>query len=158
MLLWYVVDCQQGREYTARDNLREQGFEVYLPEYVRRVRHARRVQKVKRPLFHHYIFVEFDLEERAWRCINGTRGVRGIMCGSDQRPRHIRPSDMLALREVAALHAEEIHEEFPISLDDVVMIASGAFNSFFATVKKISASGNSVTVEPHIEVLGGAPR
>ena len=48
---WYVAKTQPNAELKARFHLERQGFEVYLPRYMRRVSHARRISWEPRPLF-----------------------------------------------------------------------------------------------------------
>jgi transcriptional antiterminator RfaH len=76
---WYVVHTQPNGEERARHNLERQGFEVYLPRYLKQRRHARRVELVRRPLFPRYMFVRFDPELAQWRSINGTFGVAHLV-------------------------------------------------------------------------------
>ncbi len=76
---WYVVHTQVNGEERAQLNLERQGFEVYLPRYLKHRRHARRVERVKRPLFPRYLFVRFDPERAQWRSINGTFGVAHLV-------------------------------------------------------------------------------
>ena len=72
---WYIVHTQPNGEERARLNLERQGFDVYLPRYLKHRRHARRIERVRRPLFPRYLFVRFDPETALWRSINGTFGV-----------------------------------------------------------------------------------
>ncbi len=57
-MTWFVAHTQPRKERWARTNLWELGFDVYLPEYMRKTRHARRTQIVARPLFPRYLFVK----------------------------------------------------------------------------------------------------
>jgi transcriptional antiterminator RfaH len=79
MTRWYVVHTQPHGEERARLNLERQGFDVYLPKYLKNRRHARRVERVRRPLFPRYLFVRFDPERAQWRSINGTFGVTHLV-------------------------------------------------------------------------------
>lgn len=56
-MTWYAAYTHVGKERWARSNLWERGFEVYLPEYQRERRHARKVDFVARPLFPRYLFL-----------------------------------------------------------------------------------------------------
>lgn len=85
MTCWYVVHTQPNGEERARHNLERQGFEVYLPRYLKQRRHARRVELVRRPLFPRYMFVRFDPERAQWRSINGTFGVAHLV-SQGERP------------------------------------------------------------------------
>ena len=40
---WYVVQTQVNGEARAAQNLMRQGFEIYLPRYLKRRRHARKI-------------------------------------------------------------------------------------------------------------------
>ncbi len=84
MIRWYVVHTQPHGEDRARLNLERQGFDVYLPKYLKHRRHARRIEHVRRPLFPRYLFVRFDAERAQWRSINGTLGVAYIVSHGDQ--------------------------------------------------------------------------
>jgi|ERR1700722_20310548 len=75
MKQWFVAYTQPCKEYTAQENLMQQGFKTYLPLYKRLRRHARKVDTILSPLFPRYIFVELDVKRDSWRCINGTHGV-----------------------------------------------------------------------------------
>jgi transcription antitermination factor NusG len=59
---WYVVQTQAGAEHKAVMHLARQGFKTYLPRYLKRRRHARRIDVVAVPLFPRYLFVEIDFE------------------------------------------------------------------------------------------------
>ena len=43
---WYVVQTQVNAEAKAARNLVHQGFEIYLPRYLKRRSHARKIEKV----------------------------------------------------------------------------------------------------------------
>lgn len=81
MKRWYAVYTQPNRETLAEDNLKRQGFEVLAPCYLKRRRHARRVEDVPAPLFPRYIFVSFDAGDPGWRVIRSTRGVVELVRG-----------------------------------------------------------------------------
>jgi transcriptional antiterminator RfaH len=80
---WFVVRTQVRAEEKAAHHLANQGFLPYLPRYRRRVRHARRSEMVLRPLFPGYLFVHLDPTQCRWRSINGTFGVREILCNGE---------------------------------------------------------------------------
>jgi len=80
MKRWYVAQTQQRAEERARINLERQGFYTYLPCYRREVRHARRRDIVRAPLFPGYIFIQLEPERTPWRSVNGTFGVNHLVC------------------------------------------------------------------------------
>ena len=60
---WYVVQSQPNAELKAVAHLNRQGFATYLPRYLKRRRHARRVEIIAAPLFPRYLFVSIDLKK-----------------------------------------------------------------------------------------------
>ena len=80
MFAWYAVYTQPLKEWVAKRNLLNQGFDCYLPSYKKFRKHARKVEEVSSPLFPRYMFVGMDLEVTAWRSINGTIGVANLVC------------------------------------------------------------------------------
>ena len=80
---WYVVATQPSRERVAVQQLKNQGFEVFLPLRKKTVRHSRRLLNKGAPLFPGYVFVSVDLETVRWRAINGTLGVKYILSAGD---------------------------------------------------------------------------
>jgi transcriptional antiterminator RfaH len=84
MRRWYVINTHAKSEHKAAWHLANQGFHAYLPQYMKRRRHARRVDMVKAPLFPRYLFVELDLEQDRWRAISSTIGVRQMICGGER--------------------------------------------------------------------------
>ncbi len=79
MKRWYVVYTQPRHEDRALWHLRNQGFECFLPRCRKLWRHARSIKPTLEPLFPRYLFANFDLSAAAWRAINGTRGVVGLI-------------------------------------------------------------------------------
>ena len=84
MRRWYVINTHAQSERKAAWHLANQGFHAYLPQYMKRRRHARRVDMVKAPLFPRYLFVELDLELDQWRAINSTIGVSHMISGGER--------------------------------------------------------------------------
>jgi len=84
MTRWYVAHTQAQAETKAGWHLDRQGFAVYLPRYLKRRRHARRIDWVPAPLFPRYLFIGMDLAVARWRAIRSTIGVAGLVCHGDQ--------------------------------------------------------------------------
>jgi transcriptional antiterminator RfaH len=85
--LWYVVQTHIHAEAKAASNLIRQGFEIYLPRYLRRRSHARKIEKIAAPLFPRYMFVNIDIATQRWRSVQSTYGVSHLVLnGSDPVP------------------------------------------------------------------------
>ena len=83
-LCWHVVQTHVHSENKAAAHLLRQGYDVYLPRYLKRRRHARRVENVPAPLFPRYLFVGFDVTVARWRSIQSTPGVSSLVCNRNE--------------------------------------------------------------------------
>ena len=80
---WYIVRTHARAEAKAALNLERQGFSIYLPRYLKRRRHARRIEIVPAPLFPRYLFVAIDIASQRWRSIQSTFGVAQLVCNGE---------------------------------------------------------------------------
>lgn len=135
---WHVVQTHVNAEGKAAANLARQGFSIYLPRYLKRRSHARKVDTVARPLFPRYLFVAIDLAAQRWRAIQSTLGVSHLVCVGG-KPALVQDS------VVGALRAREDDVGFiklvrgPIfSPGDRVRIVEGAFVDSLAFVEDVS--------------------
>ena len=62
---------------------RRQGYETYLPRYLKRRRHARKVDFAAKPLFPRYMFVAIDMATQRWRSVQSTIGVSRLVTNGD---------------------------------------------------------------------------
>ncbi len=84
---WFAVATQARAEAKAKFNLERQGFDVYLPQYQKTRRHARRVDVVAMPLFPRYLFVGMDTDAAPWRAVNSTFGVSQLVANGNEPAR-----------------------------------------------------------------------
>ncbi|HET6493545.1 MAG TPA: transcriptional activator RfaH [Burkholderiales bacterium] len=124
---WYVVQSQPNAEYKAVAHLERQGFAAYLPRYLKRRRHARRVETVPAPLFPRYLFVSIDLNTQRWRSIFSTIGVSRLVCnGEVPTPISDHVIDSLKLREDNGGYVRLDHRP-NFRVGDKIRILEGAF-------------------------------
>jgi transcriptional antiterminator RfaH len=97
MRRWFAVQTQPHAERKAAEQLMQQDFEVYLPRYLKRRRHARKVDVIAAPLFPRYLFVAIDTATQRWRAVGSTWGVTRLVCQGDQ-PAPVPPDVISALR------------------------------------------------------------
>jgi transcriptional antiterminator RfaH len=124
---WYVVQTQVNGEAKAAQNLLRQGFDIYLPRYLKRRCHARKIDYVAKPLFPRYMFVAIDVATQRWRSIQSTFGVSRLV-GNGDDPATV-PEGV-----VSALKAREDERGF-VKMDfkptfapgDKVRVLAGAF-------------------------------
>jgi len=80
---WHVVQVHLHAESKAQMHLARQGFETYLPRYLKRRRHARRTETAAAALYPSYLFVRFNSSIHRWRSIHSTIGVVRLVCNGD---------------------------------------------------------------------------
>jgi len=128
---WYVVQTHPNAENKAMMHLARQRFATYLPRYLKRRRHARRIDVVAAPLFPRYLFVEIDITAQRWRSVYSTVGVSRLV-GNGEFPVPVSE------RVVSLLKTRENTDGF-IQLDgrpnfklgDKVRVLEGAFCDCF---------------------------
>ena len=76
---WFVVQTHRDAEDLAVNGIKKLGFDVYCPKYLKNVSHARKKEKILKPLFPRYIFVSFRRNSINWTKINFTRGVSSLI-------------------------------------------------------------------------------
>ena len=146
---WYVVTTKPNGERTAEANLKRQGFVTYLPQMMVTRRHARRVERVKRPLFSCYLFVKLDPATARWRSINGTFGVRHILT-NDGRPQAIDPQLVTAL--VAKEEDGVIDATTRFAVGDAVQVCGGPLDM---QIGKILTADDAGRVRLLLQIMGG---
>jgi len=72
---WYCINTHPKREQLAAANCVQQGFEVFVPSYIRV--YPRIGERIV-PLFPSYFFVRFDVETDHWYGLCHTPGVKRL--------------------------------------------------------------------------------
>jgi transcriptional antiterminator RfaH len=126
---WYVVQTQSRAETKAAAHLARQGFDTYLPHYLKRRRHARRIETVVAPLFPRYMFVAVDMAVQRWRAIQSTIGVSHLVCHGGG-PAAVSPD---IIRGLKAREDErgfvQLERRPPFAPGDRVRILDGVFTT-----------------------------
>src|ERR1035437_3230784 len=126
---------------TAKVNLIRQGFEVFFPQYVKKVMGCKGPHELILPLFSGYVFCSFDVEACRWQSIHSTIGVSRIL-GYDENtkvPHHCRDNVIPGLQAFAdAEGIIDMAQAFPspdhsYSQGDAVKIIKGIFANQDAT-------------------------
>jgi len=126
---WFVVHTHPHTEAMATAHLNRQGFEIYFPRYLKRRRHARRIETVAAPLFPRYLFVAIDLTIHRWRSISSTVGVSRLVCnGEDPTPVPIGTVEALRSREDASGFIK-LDSRPRFRAGDTIRVLDGAFSS-----------------------------
>jgi len=125
---WYLVQSHPNGEHKAVGHLNRQGFVTYLPRYLKRRRHARRIEMVAAPLFPRYLFVAIDMTLQRWRSIYSTLGVSQLVCAGD-RPISVPDEVVAALkRREDASGCIKLEPRVRFRAGDNVRVLNGAFS------------------------------
>jgi transcriptional antiterminator RfaH len=151
---WAVVSTRPNQEARAQVNLARQGFTVWLPSYRRKRRHAGRTDIVKAPLFPGYLFVELDAERESWHSINGTFGVRNLVCLHD-RPAFLPDGFIADLRASANDDGLLEPPEPKLAPGQTVTLTDGPFAGNVAKLLALDGKGRVLLL---LELLGGEVR
>lgn len=139
MKRWYVAHTQPHKEHLAIAHLQRQQFRTFLPCFLKRRSHAGRIDHVLAPLFPRYAFVGLDLEADRWRAVNGTVGVRHLVCQGD-RPAAVPAGiveDLMAQADAASVVAPATLLLF--DRGDRLRIVDGAFTGQVGRYERMTA-------------------
>lgn len=147
---WYLAHTRPASERKAELNLNAQGFETFLPQIEKTIRHARRLKTVRRPLFPRYLFVRFDVGRDRWLAVHNTIGVARLFM-QDGRPIAV-PAGIV---ENLLTHSDAgvTRLDFSVKEGQRVRILSGPFADFTATLARLD-QGRRVQVL--LEMMGTA--
>ena len=81
---WYVAQTRARQEQLAKINLEAQKFDVFLPQILKTVRHARQHRTKKVAVFPGYLFIHLNPDQKRWRSINGTIGVSRLLTANER--------------------------------------------------------------------------
>jgi transcriptional antiterminator RfaH len=148
---WYAVHTQANGEAKARFNLANQGFHVYMPQHLKRRRHARQTSWIRKPLFPRYLFVRMALNNVRWRSIHSTIGVSHLLC-QGERPVPV-PGDFIdEVKSCENEHGVVMLDRFlPVGKGDVVEFVSGPLASLTGVFDGEHKKDRSVVL---LEILG----
>lgn len=81
---WYVVHTKPKQEFRALEQLKNQGYDCFLPTL-----QVEKICRIKRkiyvePLFSRYLFMRLDTTTSNWTPIRSTRGVTGLLKFGDR--------------------------------------------------------------------------
>lgn len=98
--VWIVVVSKPGQERRAKHELKQQGFEVYLPmKLVVVAAGPRKGETQAAPFFPRYLFARVPVAVAEWREIFSTYGVAGVLGFSQARAFGIKDAFVQRLKD-----------------------------------------------------------
>ena len=138
MKYWYAIHTLINQEFRAELNLKRQGYLVYLPKYLGIRKHARKVEKIFKPLFPRYLLVKLDLSCDTISYINSTFGVNKLVALGGHP--NVVPSLVVDnLKQQEDIHGNlDLMINFRYKIGDKVRIREGALKGSNAVFMGIS--------------------
>ncbi len=155
MSRWHAVLCKPRREALAEANLRNQGFEVYLPRMVRVRRKAGRWAQVIEPLFPRYMFLNAEDTKRSLAPVRSTLGVSGLVrfCGA---PALVPPGVVESLRDAVDPETGcHPYGRAPFAAGERVRFSAGPFAGLEGVFDMESGEARAIVL---LELLGKTNR
>ena len=132
---WYLLQTKPNAHVIAFENLRRQGFDVFMPFIIKTTKRNGRFLDIKSPLFPGYVFVGTSNKPIPWTSINSTRGIsKAVTLDGVYRS--------VSAHIIAGLQHRCDERSIFRSLDDIVpgdraKIERGPFAEFICTVDQI---------------------
>ena len=132
---WYLLQTKPNAYITACENLKRQGFDVFLPLITKTTKKNGKFLDVKAPLFPGYVFMGTSLDTVPWKSVNGTRGISSaVTLGGEHRPVKASIIDSLQHRCNDNGIIQRLDDIAP---GDRAKIERGPFAEFICTVDDI---------------------
>jgi transcriptional antiterminator RfaH len=116
-------------------NLERQGFNVFRPQIWETKRSEKGPQRLLRPMFPGYVFVEFDISKPDWTKIRSTRGISRLVGNVTGGPSRLPHGLIEVLKQRCASNLTRDAGQ-TLQPGDKVYVASGPFAAFLATVER----------------------
>lgn len=143
---WYVIRTATRREGEAMLSIRDAGFDCYLPQETSWRRHARKLDKVSRPLIPGYLFARLPDAEAvatAWTL----HGVHSVL-GTGNKGTPIRPLYVGFLAAMEGLGAfDNTPDRTPklqVKPGERVKVTSGPFSGHIGEIMRVKGQSRAI--------------
>jgi transcriptional antiterminator RfaH len=133
MKSWYLVHSKPKEEELAKEHLKRQSYQVYLPKIFARKRQSGRIIRAIQPMFPRYLFINLSDETDDWGPIRSTIGVSTLV-RFGMEPAKVPENIIIKLKENENTNGYHDLPEKTLSIGDKVIIAEGPFEGYAATL------------------------
>lgn len=150
---WFLAQLKPNCGSIADRNLKQQGFQTFLPIEDGTKRMRGKFVTAPRPLFPGYIFVAFNVGAGHWRTINSTDGITRLV-SFGKVPASV-PLDIVSQLMQRCDASGRLLPPKPLKPGDQVRLISGPFADFVATIEAIAPERRVWVL---MEIMGGQTR
>ena len=132
---WYILQIKPNAHVMAYENLKRQGFDVFLPLITKTIKKNGKFLDINAPLFPGYLFMGTSNNPIPWKSVNGTRGISKAVT-LDGAYRSVGAHIIEGLRRRCDKDGI-IQNLLDIDMGDRAKIERGPFADFICTIDKI---------------------
>lgn len=151
---WYAAQLRPNGDRLAMVNLQRQGFNSFRPQIWETKRTDKGLQRLLKPMFPGYVFIELDINEPNWTKIRSTHGISRVVGNIDGRPSRLPDGLVELLKQRCATNLENPSSHV-FRAGDEVHVSQGPLSAFVATVERMDAQKRVWLL---IEFMGRAVR
>lgn len=131
IMTWLVIHTKSSEEVRAEKNLKNQGFETYLPMYKKEVVRGKSIKNIMTPLFPRYLFLKYN-QSRLSSDIGLIRSTLGVsqLLKIHEKPLEIKNEIIYALRVREDSEKSDIESYYQNG--DKIIIKAGPFKNIEA--------------------------
>jgi transcriptional antiterminator RfaH len=132
---WHVIHTKVREEFRALENLKAQGFEVFLPTCQVQKKSQGKIKLAIEPLFNRYLFIRLSDVTSNWFPIRSTKGVSQLLrFGSSSDP-IVLPDPIIDCLKQRCASEEPLHELF--KKGELLEITQGPFKGLTGFFEKL---------------------
>lgn len=137
---WHVIHTKPQQEFRAEENLKSQGYEVYLPTCQVQKLSRGKLGEREEALFARYLFIQLDDVNSNWFPIRSTRGVSQLLRFSVNTDPVVVADELIDALKKRAQGEEPMHELF--QKGESVEIKEGPFKGLGGFYEEITNLAN----------------
>ena len=151
---WYIVNTNTGSESTAKtaieERIKSQGMEEFFGDILVPTENVVELVKGKKTtrakkFFPGYIFVNMDMNDKAWHLVRGSSKVTGFV-GVGTRPTEVPEDEVMRVTQQMQTGADKPKHKISFTLGESVQVIDGPFSNFNGTVEEINEEKGKVKV------------
>ena len=154
---WYVIHTKVREEFRALENLKAQGFEVFLPTHRVQKKFQGKIKIAIEPLFNRYLFIRLSDVTSNWFPIRSTRGVSQLLRFGSSIDPVVLPDPIIDYLKQRCTSDEPLYELF--KKGELLEITQGPFKGLIGFFEKLQTQPDGLSrAMLFVELLGSVQK